>query len=129
MLPKLRVYVKKGDNGYIKYDSDIYKILLDPYKYNYHDEMVFVSDELIVMTTNKKHVVHSTGLYDSDKVEIFNKDIVREVDDGSIGLVEYTEGQFRVAFDNVTVGLNEVSCYVQVIGNIYENKDLLREER
>lgn len=127
MLPKLRVYVKNVDDSFIKCDSDIYKILLEPYEYNFQDENVFVSDEVIVMTTNKKHIVQSTGLYDSDKVEIFDKDIVREVDDGSIGLVEYTEGQFRVVFDNVEVSLSETSCYVQVIGNVYENKELLEE--
>ncbi|REI16769.1 YopX family protein [Staphylococcus felis] len=67
-------------------------------------------------------LMQSTGIYDNNTVEIFDKDIVRDVDDGAFGLVEYEEGQFCVTFGNVNIALDEVSFYVQVIGNIYESK-------
>lgn len=72
-----------------------------------------------------------TNLKDKNGKEIYEGDILKvKVDDGEANLyVKYTNGEYRV----VNEGRWEDSLYaymyfgdVEIVGNIYENKDLLR---
>lgn len=71
--------------------------------------------------------MQSTGLKDNDGIEFYEKDIVRNIDSEELGVVEYGEGQFRVSYNGVSEQLWEIDKDLQIIGNIYENPELLED--
>jgi len=73
-------------------------------------------------------LMQSTGLKDNDGIEFYKKDIVRNIDSEELGVVEYDEGQFRVSYNGVSEQLWEIDKDLQIIGNIYENPELLEGE-
>jgi uncharacterized phage protein (TIGR01671 family) len=80
-----------------------------------------------------------TGLEDKNSKEIYEGDIIRvtnEVDevneldsDTGIGVVEWLDRWGFWNISNIENGLGDIlNCrYVEIIGNIHENKDILRE--
>lgn len=67
-----------------------------------------------------------TGLPDKSGTKIFGGDILRDDDNEENGVVEFDEGEYYVVFGNVcTHGIADIarSCYI--IGNIYDNPELL----
>lgn len=72
--------------------------------------------------------MQSTGLKDNDGIEFYEKDIVRDIDSEELGVVEYDEGQFRVSYNDVSEQLWEIDKDLQIIGNIYENPELLEDK-
>ncbi|BAW91111.1 YopX family protein [Staphylococcus caprae] len=125
MMPKLRAYVKNGDK-WLQIDSDKWGFLLkiSPLL----DSDVKVSDGMIVLETSKKHLVYSSGLTDFDGVEIFDKDIVKNIDSEELGVVEFDEGQFKVNFRGVSEQLWEIDKDIQIIGNTYRHPHLLERD-
>lgn len=73
--------------------------------------------------------MQSTGLKDNDGIEFYEKDIVRNIDSEELGVVEYDEGQFRVSYNGVSEQLWEIDKDLQIIGNIYENPELLEGQQ
>lgn len=85
-------------------------------------------------------LMQSTGLFDKNSQEIFEGDILtdgqRRLDlrkHPTLGF--YTEKNGKVEFlsDAVSIedfeeGANEIASFIEVIGNIYENKKLLEEK-
>ena len=63
-----------------------------------------------------------TGLYDKNKVPIYEGDILNFDDENWI--VSFEDGKFIGTFDNTSYDIFEISHY-EVIGNIYGNPDLL----
>ena len=72
-----------------------------------------------------------TGLLDKNKVRIYEGDIVERTKDLIKGKIEYNriEGRFVICvpklFRNYNLGL-EADIIVEVIGNIYENPELIK---
>ena len=70
-----------------------------------------------------------TGLKDIAGNEIYEGDIVRDVSDGIVGYIEYSDGSYVIVYDDITEKLNaDESAYLEVVGNIYDNPELLGEE-
>lgn len=68
--------------------------------------------------------LQDTGITDKNGVEIYNGDIVRDGDD--IFEIKFQEGRFVGVMDeNIILDLSEFAEDCEVIGNIYENKELL----
>ena len=67
-----------------------------------------------------------TGLKDKNGKKIFEGDILRDDDNEENGVVEFIDGEFYVVFGNVeTHGIYDIACCCYVIGNIYDNPELL----
>lgn len=83
-------------------------------------------------------IMQSTGLFDKKGVEIFEGDVVRQVrtqptmEDGTItGVVTMLEGAWTIVNDveQRARSLWSETDINEVIGNIYENKELLEESK
>ena len=71
----------------------------------------------------------STGLKDKNEKEIYEGDIVRDISDGILGYIEYSDGRFFIVYDDIVQKLNaDESAYLEVAGNIFENPELLGED-
>lgn len=71
-----------------------------------------------------------TGLKDKDGKEIYEGDMLKgkpyiEANCTRKGEVVFDNGMFRVVMQNVFRRLDELAEWCEVIGNIYENPDLL----
>ncbi|MCB2832747.1 YopX family protein [Streptococcus dysgalactiae subsp. dysgalactiae] len=80
-------------------------------------------------------LMQSTGLFDKNGVEIFEGDVVRHIDfylnSETVNKVYFKDGSFMydVVVDeyvyDVPIGKIIENSMVEVIGNIYENQDLI----
>jgi len=97
-------------------------------------------DELKVMVTPHRsldmceypNLMQYTGLRDKNDVEIYEGDILKFVNKsflcGEIGVVKFNHGSFRIEnedFNSLFPKDRSIKKYIEVIGNIYENKELL----
>ena len=119
-----------------------------------HSQKMFANDELIIWNNNvyandnkklscnhlkgwsidEEYLMQSTGLFDKKGVEIFEGDVVRQVrtqptteDETITGVVTMLEGAWLIMNDN-----EQLASYLwsepnenEIIGNVYENKEIL----
>ena len=83
---------------------------------------------------DEEYLMQSTGLFDKKGVEIFEGDVVRQVrtqptteDETITGVVTMLEGAWLIMNDN-----EQLASYLwsetnenEIIGNVYENKEIL----
>lgn len=80
-------------------------------------------------------IMQSTGLKDKNGVEIFEGDIVKTLGadlEVTFSTIKFEEGAFCVDYKDLGtefVFLYFVDSPLEVIGNIYENSELLEEQR
>lgn len=94
------------------------------------DEQIYIADKMTGYNTPvlKKTVGQYTGLTDKNGEKIFEGDIVDILTENEeIGVVEYDDGGFEVKADGFTVDFHSNICGtdLEVIGNIYDNPELL----
>lgn len=91
----------------------------------------------LLTDTNKQKFMQYTGVKDADGVEIYEGDIVR--DKRGTGIVEYLPCcamftiDIRIRGEHHGVGLFPLVSYtsydpIHVLGNIYENPEILKED-
>jgi len=69
-----------------------------------------------------------TGLLDKNGKEIYEGDIATDINDESYQ-VQFSDGAFEVIHDgNVVEPLGELASDIEIIGNIYENPTLTKQE-
>ena len=140
MIPKFRFFGKVADgkmrmvsadcidfeNGFIYYSYRLYTVEGDEYE----DGDCIGLEDCVLM--------QSTGLFDKNDKEIFEGDIVEFEDADDIenvyinqGVIEWCQGGFTVS-NRTTVTLDDLfdedTLEVTIVGNIYENPELLEEE-
>ncbi len=118
---KFRIYDKM--NKIFIYDDDAsgIKFLTDSkgniFKFDHHLEM---------LDSNQYLISYHTGFFDECGKAIFNGDIVKDIIDEEIGYIGNRYGEYRAIIDNVSIRLDpDCADYLEVIGNIYENKEFL----
>jgi len=97
-----------------------------------NDWVVFISDKHSLTSethpfddpyfSNQFKIMQFTGLIGYNDVEIYEGDIV-QIGESTSGIVEYEEDRFFVNFFNGNA--TRVSSLFKVIGNIYENENLI----
>ncbi|CAC9161898.1 MULTISPECIES: YopX family protein [Staphylococcus] len=74
-------------------------------------------------------LMQSTGFKDVNGVEIYEGDIVQDSYSGEVSFIEFQEGAFYITCSNVTELISENDDIIEIIGNIFENEELLEAMR
>jgi hypothetical protein len=89
-------------------------------------------DNSFFMKFSDVEIMQSTGLFDKNGVEIFEGDIVRNTHTGSVGRVHWcvhnTGFFYYVEKDKKNYTVFRAKYNLEVIGNTYENKELIQNE-
>lgn len=137
MIPKFRVFNKEtkkmyGVDGFELSVRKIYRCSLayDEFRPGHMETFHFVEDNL-----DNYILMQSTGLKDKNGQEIFEGDVVRHIDfllnNETVNKVYFKDGLFMydVVVDEYTydVPIGEIieNSIVEVVGNIYQNSELL----
>lgn len=121
MKLKFRAWMKQ----FKKMDNDIGEMHFEDGEFKYIGDDVHykrLPEDIILM--------QSTGILDKNSQEIFEGDIVSiDTDEFGLLVVKYETGIYWLTEDEQCVEhLSDYYKYVSVIGNIFENKELLEDK-
>ena len=121
MIPKFRAYYAEKmwdvDKSDLWGDPEQTTCDLAPYLPKY--------DELFDIPLIETALMQSTGLKDENGVEIFEGDIGWDDHQEVHGQVIFENGAFKYEWENISEDLFEVTDDIEIVGNIYENSELL----
>ncbi|MBK1999660.1 DNA-packaging protein [Enterococcus xinjiangensis] len=139
MIPKFRAYSTEKNEMYYPHNDKNVDLTID-------DETGFIAPLVNLGSgmwgmIDKYELMQSTGLKDKNGVEIFEGDVVavenhpfQRKEDSGVGME--IEGNYVVGWNQHDLTwcagdllLARLKPYVKVIGNIYENSELLEEQR
>lgn len=135
MIPKFRAWDKRFsefvEDFFVSEDGEIYKKSTDTgYGIAISRE---TSDEVILM--------QSTGLFDKTNTEIFEGDIITNGPDvmcmkrhNALGFYVEQKGKVQLVADGMDLeefeeDAKEIADSIEIIGNIYENPELLEDKK
>lgn len=135
MIPRYRVFDKK--RNVMIHEDDLLRIDFE-YRVIEYQEIYPLSDgsperDIYELSFDDCVFMQSTGAYDMDGIEIYKGDILRVQDeDGRVDTVDTGIGVvadclYMWYVNNVENGLYDliIDRYIKVIGNIYENPELV----
>lgn len=133
MIPKFRAWDKKCNEMF----KDTFAITESGQVIIVEQESVFDTPDYVF--TDDLIIMQSTGLIDKNGKEVFENDVIRD-SDGFEGIVQYDEsyGVYGIAYlptlsNGIDMTFEELKDNFrnkfEVIGNIYENSELLEEEK
>ena len=139
MIPKFRFFGRVADGEMRMVLAEAIDFKGGFVYYSYHDYTVEGDDNVYGDTISFENcaLMQSTGLLDINDKEIFENDIVewKHKDTGQLvrGIVKYDTklgfwGMTDVRFDNLTAIGYLANQRVTVLGNIYQNKELLEDK-
>jgi uncharacterized phage protein (TIGR01671 family) len=133
MIPKFRAWDKHGQKMFandelIIWNGNVYA----------NDSKKLTCNYLKGWTIDDKYLMQSTGIRDMNNREIFEGDVVRQVrtqptteNEIITGVVTMIEGTWLIMNDNEQLAskLWSETDENEIIGNIYENKDILEDKK
>ena len=133
MIPKFRAYSTEENEMYYPHNDENVDWTID-------DETGFIAPLVHLGSgmwgmIDKYVLMQSTGMKDKNGVEIFEGDIVKTLDadlEVTFSTIKFEEGAFCVDYKDLGTEfsfLYFVDSPLEVIGNIYENSELLEEQR
>ncbi len=132
MTPKFRAWDKKCNEMF----KDTFAITESGQVIIVEQESVFDTPDYVF--TDDLIIMQSTGLKDKNGIEVFENDVIRD-SDGFEGIVQYDEsyGMYGIAYlptksNGIDTTFEELKDKYrnkfEVVGNIYENPELLEGE-
>lgn len=94
---------------------------------NTNEKVYMIKKDKRAWTVNKETVGQYTGLKDKNRVKIYEGDIVKDIENNKIGEIKYIDkmtGFFLVSHNGKCISS---IIDVEIIGNIYDNPELLKE--
>ncbi|ENO0907957.1 hypothetical protein ACA547_000071 [Staphylococcus pseudintermedius] len=116
MIPKFRAWDKTKN------------LILKVREISFFDQCVELENGEIKLF-DEVALMHSTGLTDKYEDEVYIGDIIWDDMHEEYGVVKLSEAKAIIDWGYIEEDLFENIELLEVVGNIYENKDLLQEER